>query len=761
MRRLRLSKLLAVSAIVAVFSLEGVAGIKHPSLLFTPERVSAAKKTVKNDTAMQNAWKHIQAVADKEVSDKPNIMKLEYPALAYLMTGDRKYADPLREVLLQTSKVKSWGNGEMLARKPAWRSELQMAHRSFQLAMAYDAIYDLLTPAERKQIADGLYRLCVEPLLGDWLLEPTRIHSLNSMGHNWWTSCAGMGGILALAISNESEKAREGAEALIEVLPEWFDFAGDVIQHKPKTFDRDGGMYESINYASFGATEALLFRLAWLNSHPGAKLEDIPQMDKLASFFCHVAYPRTGQLHSINFGDSHKNVTGESSMFLAYAMGKENPETLWYATQIEPGQHREGFPRIFPMGFLYTPDLKKAPSNPGLPTSHLWNDFGWATMRDSWDKDATMLAVKSGMTWNHSHADANSFIIFHKGVDIIKDAGNCSYGKPEYRNYFFQSPAHNVVLFNGEGQKTYQQYHGTMLPGRVSGLVDGGNIKYVLADGTGPMSHAFDRNFRHFLWIDNVIFIIDDIHSHEPGHFEWLWHPGGEANKRGFDLNITNGESSVAVRPIYPRPLAYSNFVHDYPEDLYWEVKKGPKEDLSGEEEYYSFHLPDNTDRVKGVTAVILKDTPDQKDLPEIERREGKDWIGMRVKYRGKVTDIYINQLADGRLMHLNSWINADGWDTDAYMLAVSYPEGGDAANPQEVFIGHGSSLKRGKDVCFSSLSKLNVIARKDGGKLDLNVAGQPRVNMKYKDSPSTLTVNGKVEKINREGNFIKVKFHE
>ncbi len=339
MRRLRLSKLLAVSAIVAVFSLEGAAVIKHPSLLFTPDRVATAKKAVKNDTAMQKAWEHIQDVADKEVSGKPNIMKLEYPALAYLMTGDRKYAGPLREVLLQTSKVKSWGDKEMLARKPAWRSELQMAHRSFQLAMACDAIYDLLTPAERKQIADGLYRLCVEPLLGDWLLEPTRIHSLNSMGHNWWTSCAGMGGILALAISNESEKAREGAEALIEVLPEWFDFAGDVIQHKPKTFDRDGGMYESINYASFGATEALLFRLAWLNSHPGAKLEDIPQMDKLASFFCHVAYPRTGQLHSINFGDSHKNVTGESSMFLAYAMGKENPETLWYATQIEPGQH--------------------------------------------------------------------------------------------------------------------------------------------------------------------------------------------------------------------------------------------------------------------------------------------------------------------------------------------------------------------------------------------------------------------------------------
>lgn len=131
---------------------------------------------------------------------------------------------------------------------------------------------------------------------------------------------------------------------------------------------------------------------------------------------------------------------------------------------------------------------------------------------------------------------------------------NCGYGKPEYRNYFFKSDAHNVVKFNGEGQPRYQQYHGTMLPGSVSGLVDGGDIKYVLADGTGPMSHAFDRNFRHFLWFDDVIYVIDDIHSHEPGEFEWLWHPGGKATKRGFDLEVTNGNSSVAVRPLYPRP---------------------------------------------------------------------------------------------------------------------------------------------------------------------------------------------------------------
>ena len=526
-----------------------------------------------------------------------------------------------------------------------------------------------------------------------------------------------MGGLLALAISNELPEAASAAKIAVESLPEWFEFEGDEIQGKPRTFDRDGGMYESINYASFGITEALLLRMAWLNSHPGAKLPEIKQMELLPSFFSHVCYPREGMLYSINFGDSHKNVTGESSMALAYAMGVKDPVTLWYISQVEPNQHREGFPMNYPMGLLYLPDVRNAPKLPDLPTAHLWKDFGWATMRDSWKKDATMLAVKSGMTWNHSHADANSCILFHKGVDIIKDAGNCSYGKPEYRNYFFQSDAHNVVKFNGEGQPRAQQYHGSPLPGNVSSLLDAGDVKYVMANGTGPMSRWLSRNYRHYLWIGNEIYVVDDLVSHEPGQFEWLWHPGGEVKKRGGDLEITSGESSVVIRPLYPEPLAPSNFVHDYPNMLWWEVIDAPTESLDGTEQYWSLHLPKVTDRVKGVTAIILKDSPDQKTLPKMTRIEGKNWIGVRSVFNGKVTDLYINQLADGRLMHLNSWIEADGWTTDAYMLAVTYDEGKDPAKSSEVVIIHGGSLKRDDHIYHSSRSKVNVVGKVSDGK--------------------------------------------
>ena len=723
MKRIILWMGLIVCGMSAVYAQK----VKRPALLYTPERIAQVKQRMEEEPKLEEAWKEIKQTADQELK-RTRIDKADYLSLAYLMTGDQRYAGKVKDILLDAVKAESWSNAEMLARRPAWRSDLNMAHKSFLAAIAYDAVYNELSVTERKQIAEGLYRLAVEPLLGDWVLEPTRIHSLNSMG---------------------------------ECLPEWYDFAGDVLQRKPKTFDEAGGMYESLNYANYGIQESLLFLVAWKNTHPTAALTDIPQLEKLPAFFLYVCYPRTGMLYNINFGDSHKNITAESSLMLLYALGMQDNDILWYISQVEQGQNRDGYFLNRPMGFLYTPDLSHAPLEPDLKPSQLFADFGWATMRNSWEKDATMLAVKSGYTWNHSHADANSFILFHKGVDLIKDAGNCWYPNPAYRNYFFQSEAHNVVLFNGKGQSREQQYHGSMLRGYLYHLLDGGNIKYVLADGTGLMSDNFSRNFRHFLWMDNVIYLIDDLKTHDMGEFEWLWHPGGEWKKRGADVTITNGDASVVVRPLYPRMLALSDFVHDYPDDLYWEEVTAPTEDLAGTETYYSFHLPGKFDRIKGLTAIILKDSASQKELPVMERREGKDWIGLRTVWKGKVTDLYINQLADGRLMHSNSWIEADGWQTDAYMFAVTYPEGADAAEADELFVAYGSALSRDGDSYFASLSKLFFVQKADGGDLNLWIDGQPSVNASFRPRkrPSRLTVNGEAMRVNYWNDLLDVKY--
>jgi hypothetical protein len=83
----------------------------------------------------------------------------------------RKYADKINEILLDVTEDETWGNQEMMARTPAWNADLEIAHKAFYAAIAYDAIYQELSQSERRKIAHGLKRLAMDPLLGDWILE--------------------------------------------------------------------------------------------------------------------------------------------------------------------------------------------------------------------------------------------------------------------------------------------------------------------------------------------------------------------------------------------------------------------------------------------------------------------------------------------------------------------------------------------------------------------------------------------------------------
>lgn len=85
---------------------------------------------------------------------------------------------------------------------------------------------------------------------------------------------------------------------------------------------------------------------------------------------------------------------------------------LWYLTQVRKNQAKESMPTDTPMGLLYTPDLSTAPMQPSLSLSVVYERMGWSMMRTSWEKNTTLLGVKCGHTWNHSHADAGSFILF-------------------------------------------------------------------------------------------------------------------------------------------------------------------------------------------------------------------------------------------------------------------------------------------------------------------------------------------------------------
>jgi oligo-alginate lyase len=725
---------------------------KRNYLLYTDVNIARLKDQIQKNHEVKQAWDRLQIkVEGLMLKDHNAIADVQELSLVYRMTGEEKYAKRIKETILREISREEWESGELKNRMPAWNAGLGAAHTTFNTSLGFDCIYDFLTSAERRQIAEKVVNLGINPIMGDWLNPETIIHTLDTMGHNWWSACVDMAGFAALAVRNEIPEAKEWVERVSEASVEWFNYSGSVLQNKIPTFDREGGFWESINYANFGFSQYLIFRLAHMNAFPKEKMPEIQQMEPMADFFIHTTYFTSTNPMTVNFGDGNIKGTGRACVLMLWNLGICKERYAWFLEKTLHGENKEWMTLDSPMGLVLNPDLPETAgkSMPDLANSKLFPDMGWATILNSWKDNATMLAVKSGLTWNHSHADAGSYILFHNGKNLIIDSGNCGYSNPLYTEYYCQSEAHNVVLWNGQGQDRKDPYFGSVNHGSLHYLIDNGSLKYLLANATGPYSHILSRNFRSFLWIGDVIFVIDDLLSHEPGRFEWLLHFNGQSVRRGLDLSVKDSDAEVLIRPLYPETFPDGGLPHDFPEKMRLEEKMG-YEDHHPESKvpYWSISHFEKSDRTKFVTAIILKTSENSDKLPKIERFDGKDFLGVRLTQYGQVTEIYLNLLADGRMKHRNSVISMNGWETDAYLTALTFSRGSVSLEPpslQRVFIGHGSYLRRQGKVLLHGLSKFYAAMELDGNKRIFQFQGQDGVKIVFAadKKPDQVLVNG------------------
>ncbi|MEI6865615.1 heparinase II/III family protein [Flavicella sp.] len=691
---------------------------KRNYLLYTDGNISNFKEQIKVDNTIKSSWEdQLKNADDLVLKGKYKVADCQVLGLAYRMTGDEKYAKIIKKILFNYISKETWESQGLLNRTPSWKGGLKTSHTSFFTSIGFDCIYLYLTKKERKEIAEGIAKVGIKPAMDDWLNANSNIHTFDTMGHNWWSACVYMAGFSALAIRNEVTDAKSWALDIDKTATEWVNYTGSVLQNKPPTFDKDGGFYESINYASYGISQYLFFRYAFDKVYPEIKQVDLPILDKIGDFFIKTTYyVKEGKPMTVNFGDSSLFKTGNACVTLLWHLGYQNDRYAWYINQTNKGSDKEGLQLDTPNGLILNPVLPNLKTDfyPNLATSHLFKDMGWATLRNSWDKDATMLAVKSGFTWNHTHADAGSYILFHKGKNLIIDSGNSSYGNPLYTQYYCQSEAHNVVVFDGEGQNKKDPYFGVVNPGSLHDLIEGENFKYILANATGPYSQILARNYRSFIWVGDVILVIDDLLAHKQGKFEWLLHYNGTSKRNGLDLSIKQENAEVLVRPLFPETFPLGGLPHDFPEQMRLEKKLGYKDHYpENKEPYWSISHFKETDRTKFISAIILKSDENKDNLPIVKRFEGKDFLGVSITQNGETTQVYFNLLADGRLKHRNSIINMNGWETDAYLTVLKFKEGEDTSkysNIQEFFVGHGSYLRRDGQTLIHALSKYTAL---------------------------------------------------
>lgn len=728
-------------------------------LLYTDENITRLKEQIKSNELIKTQWnEQYKKAKDLLKKDKLKSTDCLLLGLVYRMTGNEQFARKTKEVLLNYTSRKTWEGKALLGRNPPWQGGLGTSHTSYDIAMGFDCIYNYLLETERQQIAQDIVRLGINPAIEDWLKPETSYHTLDTMGHNWWSACVYMAGFASIAVRDEIPEATKWAKDIDESAIEWINFSGSILQNKPSTFDRDGGFYESINYASYATSQYLLFLNGYSNVWPDKPIYKSPILENIGDFFINTTYyVDDGRDMAVNFGDSNIRASGGRILTLLWNLGYQNEQYAWYINHTSNVGSRIS---NSPIALALRPNLPTLDSDylPNRPESHLYQDMGWATLRNSWEDNATMLAVKSGFSWNHAHADAGSYILFHEGKNLIIDSGNASYLSPLYTEYYCQSEAHNVVFFDGKAQNRNDPYFGVVNSGSLHNLVEGKDFKYLLANATGPYSQILARNYRNFIWVGDVILVIDDLLAHEPGQFEWLLHYNGESTlKDGIDLTIKDGDAKVLVRPLYPETFPPGGErPHDFPEHMRLTEKLGYEDHHpENRQSYWSISHFEETARTKFISAIILENDETKNNLPVIERFDGKNFLGVSITQNGETTEIYFNLLADGRLKHRNSANTMNGWETDAYLTVLKFDEGADKTNfnnINELFIGHGSYLRKNNQVLTHALSKYTALIEDFGAIPNVIFQGQPNTTFRLHTpiGETKIQLNGAME----NGNF-------
>ncbi len=404
----------------------------HPRLVFTPAAEAAVRAKMKADPRCAQMFEAIRVTADHMVGEPPVIYQKEgrrllhrsrealgritHLACAARITGDKKY------VARAVAEMKA------AAAMPDWNPShyLDVAEMTLAVALGYDWLYAVLSPADRAEIREAIE----QKGLGPYLKKGAK-HGWERGGNNWNQVCHG--GMVAGALALQEDNPARAAEVVARAL------AG--LPYAMKVYEPDGTYPEGPGYWNYGTTFNVAL-IAMLESALGTDfgLSQKPGFLTTGAFPLHMTGP-TGLPFS--FSDSGTRM-GFSPAMVWFASRTHRQDLLWFEDgfldqKIKAicGSHgAEQGDRFFPMALLWaTAGLQRAE-----PAARCWYGRGpnpLAVFRTSWtDPNALYLAIKAGSPGaSHGHMDIGSFVMDADGVRWSLDLGMQSYHRLEARGF--------------------------------------------------------------------------------------------------------------------------------------------------------------------------------------------------------------------------------------------------------------------------------------------------------------------------------------
>ena len=448
----------------------------HPSILLTKQEaaeiraaagqyplldrsVAAAKETVARALAAPiDVPTPGEAGGYAHERHKQNYREMQAAGTLYAITGDAKYARFVRDMLEKYAVLYPTLGAHPLNKNQSagklFHQALNEANWLVATAIAYDCVYDALTPAERARYERNVLRPMAEWLSTEHAPEFDRIHNHGT----WATASVGMLGYV-IGDTSYVNRALYGTKR---------DRSGGFLRQLDLLFSPDGYYMEGPYYIRYALMPFFHFAEAVQRRQPELRIYAYRDsiLKKALYSAVQTAYPN-GVFPPIN--DASRTMAVDApevtlAVDLAYARYGMNRNLLGAAVLQNNVVLNGAGLRVA----RQLAELSSGPPQMSFGSVEFTDGFdgargGLGILRSGSGRDATMLLMKYGVHGQgHGHFDKLHFTFFDGGREVVPDYGFSRWinvepkfgGRylPENDTYAMQTIAHNTVVVDQRTQ---------------------------------------------------------------------------------------------------------------------------------------------------------------------------------------------------------------------------------------------------------------------------------------------------------------------